>query len=349
MTMITELYRHQGPFASVVIRMPSSVSDAAHRVGIRWKNARRDLETAGASEALLSRFDQLAKSQNHHDGEGLAAVFTAEDEPFVEALRDDPNANWARLSLLPTVTPFIASRQSAVPHVVVFTDRAGADLVAVTAGSIADWVVVEGEVTYIHRGQQGGWSQRRFQQRAENLWESNAHEVADAVTELANRVGARLISVSGDVRAVGFLCDHLPTHLRSKVLTVQDGAPDAVWAATDRAVADLVQGDTDKVLQSLADRRPHRMATTNVSDVVRAVGEGRVETLLVHDDGTDDAEAWFGPGLDPTGSLHPSREDLRRGRLVDVCVRSAVLTDAKVRILDAPPSDEGPVAALLRW
>lgn len=349
MTTLTELYRHQGPFASVVVRTPSTATDAAHRLEIRWKNARRALETDAAPESLLARFDTLATTLEHGRGAGVAAVVAGDDAPLVEFLLDDPMRDSTRLAALPTLTPILASRQGAIPFVVVFADRAGADLVAVSGGAIADHVVVEGEVTFIHRGQPGGWSQHRYQQRAENLWESNAHEAAAAVSELARRVGARLISVSGDVRAVGFLCDHLPTELKPLVFHAAEGAPDAVWAATDRAVAALVQADSDALVAAVADRRPHRTATTNVSDVVRALGEGRAHTLLVHDDGTDDAHAWFAPGVDPTGSLHPSRDDLQRGRLVDVCVRSALLTDAAVRIVPTPPSGEGPVAALLRW
>jgi hypothetical protein len=349
MTTLTDLYRRQGPFASVVVRTPSSVSDASHRLEIRWKNARRELESSGASGALLARFDALAADlELGHRGNGIAAVVTGDGEPLVEFLRDDPNRNWTSLADLPTVTPFLASRQGTIPYVLAFTDRTGADLVAVAEGAIEDYVVVEGETTHIHRGHPGGWSQRRFQQRAENRWESNANEVADAVATLARRVGARLVCVSGDVRAVGFLCDHLPTDLKPLVVSIHEGDPEAVWAATDRAVGDLIERESAALVTAVADRRPHRTATTNVSDVLRALGEGRVQTLLVHDDGSD-IDAWFAPDGDPTGSLHQSRDDLRRGRLVDVAVRSALLTDAGVRVLSSAPSGEGPIAALLRW
>jgi hypothetical protein len=350
MTMLSDLYRLQGPFASVVVRSPSSVSDAAHRLEIRWKNARRDLEAGGAGEAMLQRFDTLAAQLEHgHRGGGISAVITSDEEPLVEFLRDDPNKNTTRLMALPSVTSIIESRQAALPHVVAFVDRTGADLAAVAAGSIEDFVIVEGELTHIHRGQQGGWSQRRYQQRAENRWESNANEVADALVALARKVGARLVCVSGDVRAVGFLYDHLPADLKPIVEILQEGESEAVWEAADQAVSQLVEQDTEALVTSVADRRPHRTATTNVSDVLGALSEGRVQTLLVHDDGSDDENAWCGPGLDPTSSLHQTREELVRGRLVDVAVRSALLTTADVRVVSTPPSEEGPIAALLRW
>jgi hypothetical protein len=350
MTMLSDLYRLQGPFASVVVRTPSSVSDAAHRLAIRWKNARRDLEAAGASEQLLVRFDGLAAQIDHgHRGGGMTAIVAADADPLVELLADDPNTNTTRLSAIPTVTPLLASRQAALPHVVAFVDRTGADLAAVSAGSIADYVIVEGELTHIHRGQQGGWSQRRYQQRAENRWESNANEVATALGELVRRVGARLVCVSGDVRAVGFLHDHLPADLKPLVVILQEGDSEAVWQAADRAIAEIVEQDSEVLVSSIADRRPHRTATTNVGDVLRALSEGRVQTLIVHDDGSDELDAWAGPLLDPTASRHQSREDLVRGRLVDVAVRSAILTQSEVRVVNSPPSEEGPIAALLRW
>jgi hypothetical protein len=350
MTTLFDLYRLPGPFASVVVRSPSSVSDAAHRLEIRWKNARRDLETAGAGDDLLAKFDGVVAQLAHgQSAGGISAIVNADGEPLVEFLPDEPAGNSTRLSAIPTVTPVLAARQAALPYVVAFVDRTGADLAAVSAGSIGDYVIVEGELTHIHRGQAGGWSQRRYQQRAENRWESNANEVADALGDLVRRVGARLVCVSGDVRAVGFLHDHLPAAIKPLVMILSEGDDEAVWAAADRAVADLVHQDSEALIAAVADRRPHRTATTNTSDVLRALGEGRVQTLLVHDDGSDTLDAWSGTLLDPTASLHHSRDDLVHGRLADVAVRSALLTQAAIRVVSSPPSEEGPVAALLRW
>ncbi|HEY5663836.1 MAG TPA: Vms1/Ankzf1 family peptidyl-tRNA hydrolase [Ilumatobacter sp.] len=350
MTTLSDLFRLSGPFASVLVRTPSSASDAVHQLEIRWKNARRDLEAGGASEPLLAEFDSLAAQVEHgHSTGGVAAILSKGADPYIEFLSADPRRNEARLGAVPTVTPIIASRQAALPLVVAFVDRTGADLAAVTAGSIDDYVIVEGERAYIHRGQAGGWSQRRYQQRAENRWESNANESAEALGELAHRVGARLVCVSGDVRAVGFLVDHLATDLKPITKVLQEGDSEAVWAAADREIAELVRRESDALVATLNDRLPHRTATTNQSDVLRAIGEGRAQTLLVHDDGSEQLDAWCGPGVDPICSLHQTREDFVRGRLVDVAVRGAVLTGATVRVIDAAPSGEGPLAALLRW
>src|SRR2546426_106894 len=62
----------------------------------------------------------------------------------------------------------------------------------------------------VHKAKPGGWSQKRYQQRVENRWEENAEEAAQAVHRVAQQVGARLVLVSGDVRAVALLREQLP-------------------------------------------------------------------------------------------------------------------------------------------
>ncbi|MDF2741972.1 MAG: hypothetical protein K0S88_3342, partial [Actinomycetia bacterium] len=49
-------------------------------------------------------------------------------------------------------------------------------------------VRVEGEELHVTRSASGGWSQRRFQQRAENRWQQNAGAVAEALTRLVDQV-----------------------------------------------------------------------------------------------------------------------------------------------------------------
>src|SRR5438067_561092 len=90
---------------------------------------------------------------------------------------------------------------AAVPHLVVLVDRAGADVVAFSrraaahgAGGATVTTVGEesGSDPNLRKSNPGGWSQRRYQNRAENLWEQNAKSVADQVASLVDETGARL-------------------------------------------------------------------------------------------------------------------------------------------------------------
>jgi hypothetical protein len=93
--------------------------------------------------------------------------------------------------------------------------RGGGRLIADITSAGADMAAdadneLEGETQDIARSAPGGWSQRRFQQRAENAWEDNARGVADEVAHLARAIDARFVAVAGDVRATAFLVEHLP-------------------------------------------------------------------------------------------------------------------------------------------
>jgi len=206
---------------------------------------------------------------------------------------------------------------------VVEADLAGADLTAFDGGDVLATGVVEGETEFIHRGHAGGWSQRRFQQRAENTWEENADDVADSARRLAERVGARLIAVAGPDRARTMVVKSL-AHAPMRVVPLSAGNPDGIADEVTRLTADVAASDTVEVIR----KARQSMATADhfVGDVLTAVTNGRVETLIVHDDGT--------PGND---------------RYVDRCIAAALSTGASVRIVPNVGTLRDGAGAVLRW
>jgi hypothetical protein len=148
----------------VYLRTPSRLDDAEQRFQTGWKNARRALETAGTPAVALAQIDEVLDGVAHHDGAALVIMHTDDGSvTLVESIDDELTDDLAVHDTLPRLAPLIETRQRSVAHVMVVTDRAGADIVAVTGGSEADHVEVDGEELHIHRGHPGGWSQRRFQ------------------------------------------------------------------------------------------------------------------------------------------------------------------------------------------
>src|SRR5205823_13146585 len=121
-----------------------------------------------------------------------------------------------RWAPLPSLARVLAWRQAAPPYVTVLADRRGADIVAVRRERPPIVLETVGEDYPLRKVQAGGWSHRRYQQRAENTWEHNAKNVATEVTRLAERVDARIVIVAGDVRALEPLRQDLPKEVVAK-------------------------------------------------------------------------------------------------------------------------------------
>lgn len=348
MTIIAELLAAEGPIASVYLRAPSSTTEAEYRLETGWKNARRSLVAAEAPVVVLERLDESVASLAHEDAPAFALFATPGHDTIVEPLDDALADDLAALDSVPRLVPILHTHQRSVPHVMVMTDRTGADIVAVVDGEAAATDTVEGTDHHIHRGRFGGWSHRRIQQRAENRWEDNAREVSDRVADLARQVGARLVTVAGDVRACQFVLEHLDHDVREITTVLDVGDPDAIAEATVRLVADVAARDTKALLEAHANRVGAGTAVAGPHAVFHALTAGRVETLLVVDDVDDERRAYFNPDGSPVCATTKAFADMTEGRMVDIAVRSALLADAEVRIVPATVLDGG-IGALLRW
>ncbi|HQZ33988.1 MAG TPA: Vms1/Ankzf1 family peptidyl-tRNA hydrolase [Ilumatobacteraceae bacterium] len=321
-------------YATMTIPAPSNLSDAQSRFEVEWHNARRQLSNEWTHEEI-ARLDEVIAGLHHHDAAAVVVVHARGGATFVELLEEPVSATTVHEGPLPRWATVLESRQRVVPHVVVETDRAGADLTGFVGSVVLASETVDGETLHIHRGAPGGWSQRRFQQRAENTWESNARDVADAVATMARDVRAELVAVAGDVRAQGFVLDSLPTDVAAVAVKIEAGSPGGIADEVVRLVASIPAAHVTATAELVRSRRAHGTAVVDAGEVAEALREGRVDTLLVHDDGSD------GPGVEA--------EWCDGARLVDRAINAALATDATILVVPNLTVLEGPLAALLRW
>lgn len=351
-------YTAEGPFVTCWLPALEANEDPAHRLRLEWRHARA--QVPGAPDAALEAIEALLGSERaHQEAMSLLVVAGADGEVAGVHLADHPPAARAWCDPLPRLAPALRARQQVVPHVVVVADRAGADIevldhVAELVGS------VEGETTYIHRGHPGGWSQRRYQQRAENTWERNATGVAAEVDALAAAVGARLVVVTGDPRAVGFLTEHASERLRGILHHVEgagrsDRDPFAEVAdKVHRLEATLVAADLASVLERFTAARQTSGAADGPERTLALLSQGRIAELLVHDNPDDERTAAFDrasrqAAVDPAAitelGLTPTS-----GRLVDVALWAAHATGATIHLVPehGPNVPTGSIGGLLR-
>ena len=193
------------------------------------------------------------------------------------------------------------------------------------------------------RNAPGGPAQGRYQNRAEDSWLHNAASSAQAVCEALDECGAGLLVLAGDVRAVQYFRDKLPSWVRQRVrVETVPGAlsPQGSQVQRGTAVEHIIHTMVDSRLresaQTVVDQSgPGGLGVQGLPAVIHALARARVHELLIGP-GAEDT-AWFGP--DPTDiSEHRSRlsaadAERRHGPVADVLIRAATLTNAEVAIL----------------
>jgi len=221
-------------------------------------------------------------------------------------------------------------------------------------------VEVEGARTpHLTRSKPGGWSQPRYQHRAEVLWERNATEVAEMLTKMVDRVRPRFVAAAGDLRALELLREQSPKRVQALIEVVggELGSIDEVLEEAERLAADTAEADTGALLDEFERERGQRdRAADGAEATFEALAMGQVRVLLVGNVRDDGQSAWFGEEF---GQVALNREDLIvqgttpvEGRLVDVAVRAALGTGAEVRVLSPNTDARGPsggLGAVLRY
>jgi hypothetical protein len=307
---------------------------------------------AGVPESVLDAVEAWVPDA-HKEGQTLAVVATeADGAHVVDFFPEPPATDTFRWAPLPWAGPILEHRQAGVPHVAVAVDRTGADIVLFRPGRDDVTEEVRGDPgDPVTKSNPGGWSQRRYQQRAENTWQENAEDVAEELVRLVQRSSARLVVVTGDVRAVQMLREALPREVDELVHVVDGNVDDELVRLVDTVVA----RDTVVLLEKFKEERGQSdRAADGVQATVTALNQSQVDVLLVHADPTDERTAWFGTdpipvSLDPSDLKDLGIDSPTEGALVDVLLRAAAGTGAGVRMIPNTPTVTDTVGAILRW
>jgi len=324
----------------------------------RWTPLAESLGAQGAdgrTVAALGAALAVAGTARAARGSGQVAGFARDGEVLaVVPLPDLGGADLARYGAPAHMLPLLRWAQEHPAYVQVVVDRTGADLAAsIGAGEEPVRSEVEGPDDEIERNAPGGWeglTQGRYQRRAEDSWAHNAAAVAEAVADALHRVEGRILVVSGDVRAEQLLLERLPEWVKKGVRIkrisgsrASDGSQGSRAEQIARAVREAVGEELSVLWQTfLEERSPHGLSVEGTRETLAALAGGRVGTLLVSSESApQDLAAWFGPAptdVWPVGHGEPVPPEARKGSVVDVAVRAALLTSAQVRVI---PPDAG--------
>lgn len=359
---LTAIAAAEGPFLSLYMNTPQEEPNAAQLAAARWSPVRRELAEKGCGEDLLGVVDELVESA-HLEGAAFGVVATTSGERFVDYYRSGLSRDVARYAEAPTITPAIAWRQEEPAHLVVLADRKGADIMAITRSEPPSDVSVEADRWPVSKSGGGGWAHWGMQRAVEETWARNARAVAEEIEKLASRLDARLVVLAGDAEAIGLLRKSLPRHVAELVRETPgsraaDSGAEATGERTARLVRSATAEDTVRAIEKFRQEKgEHDRATDGPSATLAALRQSQVDVLLVHDEAEAEmgGEAWFAAG-DPRLCALSEKElsglghsRLQRARLVDVAVRAALLTGARIRLVPAHGGPKGGLGAVLRW
>lgn len=305
------LYTEQGGWVSVYLDTSREPENPSEAVSLRWLNARRQLEAAGAAEAALNAVGRAITAPGTSPGQ---AVFARDERLGLSAaLTAVPADEPVRLAPLPHVVPLLAQHANMAAHVLVVATREGGEITEVPAGVPAATSLqeVNGPGWPVHKTSVGGWSQERFQRSVEHAWDENARELAGQVTLAAARVSASVLIVAGDVRARSLLLNHLATALRDEAVVVdKQVAADSpeLAAAADEALRAQAARQAGQRLDEFRGLLPHGGGVEGLAATVAALRDGLVSDLLMTEDAGSGTTMWIGPGAEMALSEAEVRE-----------------------------------------
>lgn len=342
--------------ATAYVPTPSAVEDAGDQLQITCKDVEHRAAELGIGQADIDRLLEGIRRRGHDAGNGLVAVLDEQD------VRTWPTAtDWStRVTAgpVPDLGDLLAVHQTWVPHALVLATRTGADIrLAVRRDARAHSSVEEPDI-HTRKVQPGGWSQRRFQQRAEEQWLDTAKVVVEHLTQLLGPGEIDLLLLAGEVEMRRLVRDALPEAFAGLVEEIPinastvDGSDETLEARVDQAVEEAAATRRVQIQQQVQEAVGGGTGVSGTTDVLRALFQGRAETVVVHLDRARDGIAHIGPEpiqvAADAGALAELDLRPRRVRPVDAVLRGAAATDASVLAMEQAMADfpDGLAAAL---
>ncbi|WP_250031186.1 baeRF2 domain-containing protein [Paractinoplanes maris] len=307
LAFLRPLFDRPGSWVSVYLDTTRSEQNAEHEIDLRLRAMREQLTARGADPATINAVEDTVHERPYLPGRhGIAVFANGTDVALVEALPAAPVAGSAYAEPLPHVMPLLVQRGEEISYVRVLADRTGGDLDALSVGGAPRHETVAGTETWpIHKARAGGWSETRYDHSVEETWKRNAGDVAAAAVDLAETIGAEVIVVGGDIRAVQDLIAKLPKRWHDRVVRTEAGSrgagadETALDDVTLRAIADTAARHTGDVIDRYRAQLGEGGASAGLTDVVARLQRGQADAVLLNDDQSSTDKLWIDPD-DPT-------------------------------------------------
>ncbi len=228
---------------------------------------------------------------------------------------------------------------------VLAADGREASLVVVSASSPDALISVQAN-GYPRKQAQGGWSQQRYQARADERLEAFARVLAAELRRLVETKQADLVVIAADEPMRSTLHDELHPMVRQRLAGHQSAAHDhSPQALAERAGPVICKAARKREAEQVAAVRenagPGGRSVAGIEETLAALQTGQVMVLVMNEDFEATGWADFDRGIYGTGGLpakHPAGgavSDLREIDLAQELVRLALQFDAAIEVVQS--------------
>lgn len=231
------------------------------------------------------------------------------------------------------------------PYAVLLVDQHEATLSFIRQARRHRSMTLDGS-EYPRKQATGGWSQRRFQSRADERVSAFAQDVAEEVRKALDEAGKRILVVAGDEVMTSALDEHFHQSVKDRIA----GTMRIDIRASEQEVVELTmplieaferEQEASAVRRLQESRGSGGLAALGSDDVLAALQAGQVMTLMMTDDYSqpgwaDYSMSHFGTGDAP--KRHPGGGDaaeLEPIQIEEEVVRLALQTGADIEIVQA--------------
>jgi peptide subunit release factor 1 (eRF1) len=217
---------------------------------------------------------------------------------------------------------------------------------------------IVGEKT--RRTSKGGWSQARYQRRADNFHLHHIKEVVDTLDRIVRDEDIQHVVVAGAEVAMPILREQLPKELADKIVEIgshEDGESGSFLERTMAALREKdAETDVEKVQELLDAWKSGGLGVAGPEATLSAFQLGQVDELIIT--GSPDSlkpvqklPEDAAPGDVQAVTSNPVEADERQLKLSDELVTRAQQTAARIRFIEDASllADVGGVGALLRF
>ena len=252
----------------------------------RGRALHADSPERASFEKDAERIRQYLDQPRDQACQGLA-IFASSGSELFEAipLETEFDDHWMFVGSVPHLYPLAKLIDSYPRYASVMLDTNKARIVVSSLDAASREQEIKSDKT--RRSSKGGWSQARYQRRADDMHLHHMKEVVDALDKIVREENINQIVIAADENVLPKLREQMPKHLTEKVVdtvTLQrfGAAGDAMLETTFDAIrAKDAETDAEKVQELMDEWQGSGLGVAGPEATLRAFELGQVEELII--------------------------------------------------------------------